>query len=43
MIFSGMLGASVIYGTDKSSASLDKCINALLDYLDSLGPKNLVI
>jgi len=27
MIFSGMLGASVIYGTEKSSTSLNQCIN----------------
>ena len=38
MIFSGMLGASVIYGAEKSSASLSRCINALIDYLDSLVP-----
>ncbi len=38
MIFSGMLGASVIYGTEKSSASLNRCINALISYLDSLRP-----
>jgi TetR/AcrR family transcriptional regulator, transcriptional repressor for nem operon len=42
MIFSGMLGASVIYGTKKSSASLDNCINALVNYLDGLGPKNSI-
>lgn len=38
MIFSGMLGASVIYGTEKSSASLNNCISALINYLDSLAP-----
>lgn len=38
MIFSGMLGASVIYGTEKSEAVLDRCIKALIDYLDSLSP-----
>lgn len=38
MIFSGMLGASVIYGTEKSHAGLNRCINALLSYLDSLAP-----
>jgi len=38
MIFSGMLGASVIYGIEKSSASLNWCINALIEYLDSLAP-----
>lgn len=36
MIFSGMLGASVIYGTEKSSFSLDRCISALIDYLEGL-------
>jgi AcrR family transcriptional regulator len=36
MIFAGMLGASVIYGAEKSAASLDLCINALIDYLDTL-------
>ncbi len=36
MIFSGMLGASVIYGTEKSSESLDNCISTLVNYLDSL-------
>jgi len=38
MIFSGMLGASVIHGTEKSPTSLNRCINALIDYLDSLAP-----
>ncbi len=41
MLFSGMLGASVIYGTEKSSESLNRCVNALIDYLDSLKAKNL--
>ncbi len=38
MIFSGMLGASVIYGTAKSSAGLNRCINSLIDYVESLRP-----
>jgi hypothetical protein len=38
MIFSGMLGASVIYGMGKTSAGLDRCINALINYLESLRP-----
>jgi hypothetical protein len=38
MVFSGMLGASVIYGTEKSSLSLDRCINALINYINSLAP-----
>jgi TetR/AcrR family transcriptional repressor of nem operon len=36
MIFSGMLGASVIYGTAKSSVGLDRCINSLIGYVESL-------
>lgn len=44
MIFSGMLGASVIHGTEKSPTSLNRCINALIDYLDSLAPpKNFFV
>jgi hypothetical protein len=38
MVFSGMLGASVIYGTEKSSLNLDRCINALINYIGSLSP-----
>jgi AcrR family transcriptional regulator len=38
MIFSGMLGASVIYGTAKSSEGLDRCMNSLIDYLEGLKP-----
>jgi TetR/AcrR family transcriptional regulator, transcriptional repressor for nem operon len=38
MIFSAMLGASVIHGTEKSEAVLNRCINALISYLESLSP-----
>jgi AcrR family transcriptional regulator len=38
MLFAGMLGASVIYGLDKSTAGLDKSINTLIDYLEELKP-----
>ena len=38
MIFSGMLGASVIYGTEKSMAGLDQSIKALVEYLERLAP-----
>jgi AcrR family transcriptional regulator len=38
MIFSGMLGASVIYGAEKSHESLDRSVNALINYLGSLAP-----
>jgi AcrR family transcriptional regulator len=36
MIFSGMLGASVLYGMDKSSRSLDQTINSLIEYVANL-------
>jgi AcrR family transcriptional regulator len=36
MIFSGMIGSSVLYGVDKSSVSLDRSINSLIDYLEEL-------
>jgi AcrR family transcriptional regulator len=38
MIFSGMIGASVMYSTEKSETGLHKCINALIEYLESLSP-----
>ncbi len=38
MLFVGMLGASVIYGLDKSTAGLDRSINTLIDYLEDLRP-----
>jgi AcrR family transcriptional regulator len=36
MLFAGMVGASVIYGVDKSAAGLDRSINTLIDFLDEL-------
>jgi TetR/AcrR family transcriptional repressor of nem operon len=36
VLFSGMLGATVIYGLDKSTSSLDNAINALIDYLENM-------
>jgi len=36
VLFLGLLGASVLYGMDKSSEELGKSINPLTDYLDSL-------
>jgi TetR/AcrR family transcriptional repressor of nem operon len=38
MIFAGMLGASVIYGTEKSTARLDQSINSLIEYIERLSP-----
>jgi len=34
MIFSGMIGSSVLFGVEKSTITLDSSINALIDYLD---------
>ena len=36
MIFSGMLGASVMYGMDKSTEKLHRTIDSLIEYVDSL-------
>ncbi len=36
ILFAGMLGASVIFGVDKSSESLEQSINALVSYVKCL-------
>jgi TetR/AcrR family transcriptional repressor of nem operon len=36
ILFSGILGASVVYGMDKSDRQLDKNIKALIHYLESI-------
>ncbi len=36
IIFAGMLGATVVYGLDKSSDNFKKSIDSLVDYLDDL-------
>jgi AcrR family transcriptional regulator len=38
MIFSGMIGSSVLFGVDKSNDGLDKSINSLILYLEGLAP-----
>ena len=38
MLFAGMLGATVMYGVDKSNESLNRSINTLIDYLEKLKP-----
>lgn len=38
MIFAGMLGTSVIHGMEKSPAVLDRSIDSLISYLDTLAP-----
>lgn len=39
MLFSGILGATVVYGVDKSPQSLDEAISPLLDYIENLRRK----
>ena len=36
MIFSGMIGSSVLFGVEKSTIILDRSINALIDYLNEV-------
>ncbi|MCP4665078.1 MAG: TetR/AcrR family transcriptional regulator [Deltaproteobacteria bacterium] len=37
MIFAGMLGASVLYGTHKSVTGLDQSLNPFIEHLERLG------
>jgi hypothetical protein len=41
MLFAGMLGASVIYGVDKSTKSVDRSINSLISYLKTIKEESL--
>jgi TetR/AcrR family transcriptional repressor of nem operon len=38
LIFACMIGASVVYGTEKSGETLDRSIGTLMAYLDALSP-----
>lgn len=38
MLFAGMLGATVMYGMDKSTVNLDRSIDSLIDYLEKMKP-----
>ena len=38
ILFTGILGASVSYGVEKSDDSLEKTVNSLIDYLENLKP-----
>ncbi len=38
MVFAGMIGTSVIYGMEKSPDVLDRSIDSLIAYLDTLVP-----
>lgn len=42
MLFTGMVGASVLYGVNKSTSTLDCSIDALIDYLYFLGGSHLL-
>ncbi len=43
MIFSGMIGSSVLYGVEKSTLTLDQSLNALIDYIDEVGDHEIII
>jgi AcrR family transcriptional regulator len=40
MLFSGMLGASVVHGVDKSNHTVDSSIDSLIDYMETLRIKD---
>jgi TetR/AcrR family transcriptional repressor of nem operon len=42
MLFTGMLGASVLYGVNKSTATLDCSIDSLIEYIYILGGKQVI-
>jgi TetR/AcrR family transcriptional repressor of nem operon len=42
MLFTGMLGASVLYGVNKSNKILNRSINSLIDYLNLLMDKEVI-
>ncbi|MEJ2707187.1 MAG: TetR/AcrR family transcriptional regulator [Anaerolineales bacterium] len=42
MLFTGMLGASVLYGVNKSTSTLDCSIDSLIEYLYLLGGKQVL-
>lgn len=42
MLFTGMLGASVLYGVNKSNDLLNRSISSLIEYLYLLGDKEVI-
>lgn len=42
MLFTGMLGASVLYGVNKSTSTLDCSIDSLIEYFYLLGDKQVL-
>ena len=43
MFFSGMIGSSVLFGVEKSTITLDRSINALIDYLNEIRTKDALL
>jgi AcrR family transcriptional regulator len=43
MIFSGMIGSSVLFGAEKSTLTLDRSLNALIDYLNEVRSRETVV
>ena len=41
MLFSGMIGSSVLFGVEKSTTVLDRSIGALIDHLNEVRSKEL--
>lgn len=41
MIFTGMIGSSVLFGVEKSTLTLDRSINALIDYINEAGNQEI--
>jgi hypothetical protein len=38
MVFSSMMGASVLYGMDRSADNLNRNITSVIDYINGLAP-----
>lgn len=43
MIFSGMIGSSVLFGVEKSTLTLDRSLNALIDYLNEVRNRGTLV
>jgi len=43
MIFSGMIGSSVLFGVEKSTLILDRSLNALIDYLNEVRNRETLV
>jgi len=43
MIFSGMIGSSVLFGVEKSTLTVDRSLNALIDYLNEVRNREILV